>query len=400
MKKQNVTRLTIPRHVPGIIPVRLPKEFDFSTFMPSAENFEMDCKMEMLDRLSQMNHPEEKIISEFRSPDGLWFVFSEFVKQWPFVKAAAKTKEPILITGPSGTGKEIIARLCHDVSPRRKKNFVPINCGGLNEETLISELFGHVKGAFTGAVADKRGAVDKAEKGTLFLDEIGDMPALAQARLLRFLNDGSFQRLGALGENTKSDVRVICATNKDLPQLIKEGKFREDLYYRINVVPVVLPPLSITGLIAKKNPERSFEEVFRHFAVEFGYVDKEQKYSYALPKMSAAALDALKNYQFPGNYRDLTNILKYAFLKCDDKTITPDDLPEYVFNSNMSKTENDVSTLPAHEFFPAVNKMIFDRLDRELKDHKGNVSATAKTFGMINTRFDRLRHKAQNGLAI
>lgn len=363
------------------------------------ENMEMiNYQIEVLKMAGKKG--EGETVAEFTGPDGVWFVSSALAQQIPFIEKASKTKEPILITGPSGTGKEIMARLIHDTSPRCKKKFVPINCGGLNEETLISELFGHVKGAFTGAVSEKKGAIDKAENGTLFLDEVGDMPALAQVKLLRFLNDGIFQRLGDLGENQKSDVRVICATNKNLPELIKMDKFREDLFYRINVFSVVLPPLSIAGLIEKTYLERSFDEVFRRFAVKFGYAEKEKKYSYDLPKMSASALDVLKNHNFPGNYRELTNVLKYAFVKCDGKTITPDDLPGYIFNSNLSKSGDDISSLPAGEFFPAVNKLIFDRLDRELTDQKGNVSASAKRFGMTNTRFERLRHKAQNSEAV
>jgi len=354
-----------------------------------------DFKMQTLKILA-----EKGVSVEFQEPNGVQFFAHGLTRQMPFIQTISKTKEPVLITGPSGTGKEIMARLIHDTSPRCKKKFVPINCGGLNEETLISELFGHVKGSFTGAVSDKKGAVDQAEKGTLFLDEIGDMPPLAQVKLLRFLNDGIFQRLGALGENTKSDVRVICATNKNLPQLIKEGTFREDLYYRINVFSVVMPPMDITALIGKSNQESSFDEMFRRFAIEFGYADEKTKYSYNLPKISASALDVLKNYQFPGNYRELTNVLKYAFVKCDSKTVTPDDLPGYIFNSNLSKSGDDISSLPADEFFLAVNKLIFDRLDRELTDQKGNVSASAKRFGMTNTRFERLRHKAQNSEAV
>lgn len=329
-------------------------------------------------------------------------------RQIAFIEKFAKLNDPVLITGPTGTGKEDRAKLIHAISPRQKKTFVPVNCGGIHDETLISQMFGHVKGAFTGAIKDQEGAVDMAQGGTLFLDEIGDMQALAQAKLLRFLNDGTYQRFGAMGKDSKADVRIICATNKDLSKMVRQGGFREDLYYRINVFSLTLPPMSIKALISKEHPEHSFEEYFRRFAVEGGLVRRRDnkwdprlpdKWTFKLPRMTPAAIKVLSGYHFPGNYRELSNILKYAFVKCDGKTIKKDDLPNYIWSSRLAATGGDFSSLPAREFFPAVNRLIYERLEREVRD-QGSILRASKEFDLNQPRLSRLLDRSREGKAI
>jgi two-component system response regulator PilR (NtrC family) len=232
------------------------------------------------------------------------------------IEQVARTDSTVLVTGESGTGKEWVARAIHFYSLRRDRPFVALNCGAVPETLLESELFGHVKGSFTGASANKKGLVEAAEKGTLFLDEIGEMNPMMQVKLLRVLQERKFRRLGGV-EELEAAIRVIAATNQDLPKAVAEGKFREDLFYRINVIPIHLPALRERGedipLIAEYFVEK--------------YRDQMGKDVHAL---SQAAMDLLAAYEWPGNIRELENVIERAVALEKSQTILPESLPEHV----------------------------------------------------------------------
>jgi PAS domain S-box-containing protein len=228
------------------------------------------------------------------------------------IRELATNDYPVYLTGETGTGKELVAAAIHNESRRGGGPFVPINCGALPEGVLESELFGHVKGAFSGAIRDKKGRFELADGGTIFLDEVVDLTKSMQVKLLRVLQEGTFERVG--GEETVSvDVRVISAANRDLKREVEKKNFREDLYYRLNVVPIELPPLR-----ARKNDIPLLAEEFLRQASEQG-----QKTA----GLSKKALSMMMDYLWPGNVRELQNALHHALVKCKGRLIRPEDLP-------------------------------------------------------------------------
>ncbi len=220
------------------------------------------------------------------------------------MRRAAASRVAVLLLGETGTGKEVFARAIHEESDRRDKPFVAQNCAALPEGLLESELFGHKRGAFSGAVTDKRGLVQEAHGGTLFLDEVGDMPLPLQAKLLRLLEDGSMRRVGDT-KTEKVDVRVVAATNADLKQKISSGSFREDLYYRLGVFPLTLPPL--------RERNSDVPKLIEHFLARAAAAHRR-----AAPRLTQRALDALSGWRYPGNVRELKNILERAVLLIDE----------------------------------------------------------------------------------
>jgi len=228
------------------------------------------------------------------------------------IRDMATNDYPVHISGDTGTGKELVATAIHNESRRGGRPFVPINCGALPDGILESELFGHVKGAFTGAVRDKKGRFELANGGTLLLDEVADLPKVVQAKLLRVLQEGTFERVG--GEKTISvDVRIISATNRDLKREVKKGNFREDLYYRINVVPIHLPPLK-----KRRNDIPLLVEHFLNIALEEGH---------NTPGLSKDALEVMMDYAWPGNIRELQSAIRFAIVRCRGRIIQPENLP-------------------------------------------------------------------------
>ncbi len=226
------------------------------------------------------------------------------------------TKSTVLILGESGTGKGVLAEFIHYNSPRKDKPFISINCSAIPENLLESELFGYKKGAFTGAVSDKKGLIELANEGTLFLDEIGDMPLNLQAKILKFLESGEFIPLGDTVKK-QVDVRVIAATNKDLEALIKEGKFREDLYYRLNVIEIKIPPLR----------ERK-EDIP---ALTYFFIDKlSREHGKKIKGITSEALTSLMQYNWPGNVRELKNVIERAIILATEEYITLNELPERI----------------------------------------------------------------------
>jgi PAS domain S-box-containing protein len=225
----------------------------------------------------------------------------------------AKTKSTVLIEGESGTGKELLAHAVHQLSPRREQPFIRVNCGALAEGILESELFGHVKGAFTGAIATRIGRFELADGGTIFLDEIGDFRLATQVKLLRVLQEEEFERVGDTNR-IKVDVRVIAATHKDLIRAIQEGEFRPDLYYRLRVMPIQLPPL--------RERKEDIPLLINHFLGKFN-----REFSRKVHGISTEAMEVLLNYPYPGNIRELENIIEHAMVLCTASTIQMEHLP-------------------------------------------------------------------------
>jgi len=223
----------------------------------------------------------------------------------------AGTDATVLVTGESGTGKEVVARCLHRASTRADRPFVPVNCGAIPGELLESELFGHEKGAFTGAVTAKKGRFELADGGTLFLDEIGDMPLPMQVKILRALQERSIERIGAV-RSTPCDVRIIAATHQNLEALIREGRFREDLYYRLNVFPIVMPPL--------RERAEDIELIISALA-------SRSESSGGVVTFTAEALDVIRHYGWPGNVRELANVVQRLLISHPGEVITPDKLP-------------------------------------------------------------------------
>lgn len=247
------------------------------------------------------------------------------------VQKVAPTSATVLISGESGTGKELVARAIHFLSPRKNEPFIPINCTALNPGVLESELFGHEKGSFTGAIAQKRGKFELAHKGTIFLDEIGDFPLELQPKLLRVIQEHAFERVGGV-KTIKSDFRVIAATNKDLKKEVEEGRFREDLYYRLNVVNINLPPL-------RERPE-DIPLLAMHFLKKYSEQNNRN-----IKGFSPEAIKVLSAYHWPGNVRQLENIIESTVVLAQSEVIDVDDLPQEIKDESV-QFKSAVDMLP------------------------------------------------------
>ena len=254
----------------------------------------------------------------------------------------------VLITGESGVGKEVFSRIIHSLSPRKHNKFIAVNCGAIPEGTINSELFGHEKGAFTGATSDRKGYFETVDGGTIFLDEIGEMPLDTQAFLLRILENGEFIKVGS-SKVLKTDVRIVAATNVKLLDKIKKGKFREDLYYRLSTVPIDVPSL-------RERPE-DIHLLFRKFCIDFS-----ERYRTPPIQLDEKAKLLLERYRWPGNIRELKNIAEKTSVLSEERMVTAEDLVEFIpnlFNRNLPavKKENDGETMEEREI---LYKLLFD----------------------------------------
>ena len=292
------------------------------------------------------------------------------------IKIAAPSSGWVLITGENGTGKELVARAIHHQSGRIDKPFVEVNCAAIPEELIESELFGHEKGAFTGATAARRGKFDQANGGTLFLDEIGDMSLKTQAKILRILQEHKFERVGG-NRTIEVDVRVIAATNKVLPQEIKTGNFREDLYFRLNVLPFMVPSLR-----SRKEDIPLLCAHFLHF-----FCSKESRENKTI---SAEAIECLLAYDWPGNVRELKNLIERLVIMTPGTEIKRSDLPQDI--SNITTSESRTSTL-AEELPDSYKeaKEIFEEqfLIEKLRKNSWNISRTAEEIGLERSNLHR-----------
>jgi two-component system response regulator HydG len=283
------------------------------------------------------------------------------------LEKVAPTDSSVLIYGESGTGKELIARAIHKLSPRKDKPFIRVNCGALVETLLESELFGHEKGAFTGAVKRKKGRFELAHQGSIFLDEIGDISANMQLKLLRVLQEKEFERVGS-EETIHVDVRIMAATNKNLSELVQQDKFREDLYYRLHIIPIYLPPL--------RERKEDIPLLVNHFLKKLtSELNKPAK------QITESAMERFISYHWPGNIRELENVLERAVVLCDREFIDIKDLP--ILNSAASeKLPSDVLDrfrLNLNDTLAAIEKQL---IERAMNEKAGNKSQAAKLLGI------------------
>jgi len=282
-------------------------------------NGEIEVLVALTD-ITEITTLKAKLSCSFRNIVGRNHLMQELFST---IRNIAEFDTTALIQGESGTGKELVAKAIHFESPRARKNLVTVNCSAFSDDLLESELFGHVKGAFTGAVKDRIGHFEEANGGTIFLDEVGDLTAKVQIKLLRVIQEKEIQRVG---ENTirKVDIRILAATHKDLAKEVQEGRFREDLYYRLNVVPVHLPPLRMR--------KEDIPHLARHFIKNWKGVQRK-----VIDNISNEALRKLMDYDWPGNVRELENAIEHACVKCKRKTIEVADLPIYMTPPTQNK---------------------------------------------------------------
>lgn len=325
-----------------------------------------------LDRLDTEVQQLSRLLDQDTEFHGLVGRSKQMKDIFQLIERAAQTDFPVFIFGESGTGKDLVARALHKLSPRNEKPYVHVNCAALNEALLESELFGHVKGAFTGAFKHRQGRFESAHGGVIFLDEIGDLPLSVQVKLLRVLENKIFERVGD-NRPISVDLRFITATNKDLPKLISRGSFREDLFYRINVIPIHLPPL------------RQKKEDIPPL-VEFFLLKLNQNRQNKIMGLSPDARKLIMHYSWPGNVRELKSTLEYAFVLAGSSLIEPEHLPAALSRSPEDCPE---STGPVKE--PEAEKQKHELLET-LRASKGNKSETARRLGINRvTVLNRMR---------
>ncbi len=286
-------------------------------------------------------------------------------KVFELISNAAQSDAPVIIFGESGTGKELVAKAIHETGPRRKSPYIKVNCAALNESLLESELFGHVKGAFTGAHRSREGRFEAAAHGSIFLDEIGDLPLSTQVKLLRVLEEKVVERVGD-HHPIKADVRIISATNRDLQSLIAQGSFRKDFFYRINVIPINMPPLRAR---IEDIPllSRSF---FSRIQLKSGR---------KIEGISQPGLETLMRYAWPGNVRELRSAFEYAFVSCREKMIGPEHFPAHILEGSPH------ATIPATGAAGSLEEIKRQRLVQALRSTDGNQSEAARLLGISRT---------------
>ena len=291
-------------------------------------------------------------------------------KIYALIEKVARSPTTALITGESGTGKELVARALHEHSERANAPFIQVNCGAIPESLFESELFGHEKGAFTGAVAAKPGKFELADGGTLFLDEVGELPKDMQVKLLRVLQDGQFERVGGV-RSMSVDVRLVAATNRVLETEVKEGRFREDLFYRLNVIPIQIPPL--------RERADDIPLLVEHFISKFNKRLKTE-----VEGVSPDALAALLAHNWPGNIRELENLIERSVLLTEDTILTMGDLPGLT-PSNLGRVEAppDADEMGLKEYVRVyTTKLERARIQRVLEEEDSNVTRASKKLGI------------------
>jgi len=283
-----------------------------------------------------------------------------------FVESLQRSEATVLITGESGTGKEVVARAIHSSSPSHAGPFVATNCAAIPADLLESELFGHVRGAFTGAVRDRMGRFEAARGGTIFLDEIGDMPPTLQVKLLRVLQERTFERVGE-SQSRPMEARVIAATNVDLKEAIAAGRFRDDLYYRLRVVPIHIPPL--------REREEDIEPLARHMLARVAAREGRAV------RLSRDALEALRRYAWPGNIRELENAIEFAVATCQKQTVQVDDLPPELLGNGEPPAPPHAEHSP--EGIPSSDEAA--RIRAALDTHRWHHARAAAQLGISRT---------------
>ena len=307
------------------------------------------------------------------------------------IETVAPTDSTVMINGETGTGKDVAARTIYSLSHRAKGPFVPVNCGALSESLIESELFGHRKGAFTGADRDHKGLFEVADGGTLFLDEVGELNKNIQVKLLRFLESGEIRRLGET-EPFRVDVRVICATNRDLKQMVRDDEFREDLYFRVNTFQVKMPPL--------RERRADIPDLARHLLSRAARRPMEQVASF----LTAEAIETLLEHEWPGNVRELANAMEYAWIVsgCGKNPIGPEHLPADLrstapvgiakdFRPTLSLARPDETLIATPAGSKTLKEIEMEHILRVLEKHKGNKPAAAAELGIVlKTLYNKL----------
>jgi DNA-binding NtrC family response regulator len=300
------------------------------------------------------------------------------------VGRVANSKATVMVRGDSGTGKEVIAKAIHFASNRKDKPFTAVNVASLSENLMESELFGHEKGAFTGAINQRKGRFEEADGGTLFIDEVGDIPLGMQVKLLRAIQFGEIQRLGS-STTISINVRIIAATHRNLEDMIKEGEFREDLYYRLNVVPVTIPKL--------RERRIDIPLLVEHFIKKFATINEKN-----VVGISSEALDKLVKYNFPGNVRELENMIEHAIVLCRDENIGLQDLPLQV-EASYEKMILDPQNLD-NDYEEKMKSFETEIVQEALSRTNGNQSAAARILNIterhLRSRLERLGLKKKN----
>jgi len=290
------------------------------------------------------------------------------------VAMAAPTNGRVLIYGENGTGKELVARTIHALSRRRSGAFVEVNCAAIPEDLIESELFGHVRGAFTGAVADRRGKFEAADGGTIFLDEIGDMSIKTQAKVLRVLQEQTMEPVGGT-TSISVDARVLAATNKDLQSEIRAGRFREDLYFRLNVIPIFVPPL--------RDRQEDIPLLADHFMAEFA-----REYGRRVKSLDPGAISAIQHYPWPGNVRELRNVIERLMIMVPGDSISASDL-SFLDRDGFDRPEVSAAVAERLTLHEARDRFERDLILRTLADQQGNMSRTADTLGVERSNLYR-----------
>ena len=315
---------------------------------------EIDKREERIQQLS-------RLLDENASFHGMLGRSSAMQKVFEIIQKVAQSDAPVIIFGETGTGKELVAHAIHALGKRRDGPYIQLNCAALNEALLESELFGHVKGAFTGAYSHREGRFEAANGGDIFLDEIGDVPLSIQVKLLRTLETKEFERVGD-HRPIKIDVRIITATNRDLERLVSEGRFREDFFFRINVIPIHLPPL--------RERLEDLPLLVEHFLRQLHARSGKE-----ISGLSAAAMELFMNHHWPGNVRELRSILEYAFVTAEKGLIHPEHLPVQLKQPRVGRKGEDQSRQP---FLPDEKTALIDALAK----CRGNQSHAARLLGV------------------
>lgn len=301
------------------------------------------------------------------------------------IQKVALTESTVLITGPSGTGKELVAHAIHELSARANRTKVSVNCGAIPRDLLESELFGHVKGSFTGAISNRKGRFELSDKGSIFLDEIGDMPHILQVKLLRVLQNRTIEPVGST-DTVKIDTRVIAATHRDLEKMVGEGKFREDLFYRLNVIPIKIPAL--------KERREDIPLLISYFVERFSSADRSNEITF-----SDKTLEMLLSYDWPGNVRELENIIERLVILRGGNEILPEDLPAKIFRHNPLATDHYKHIFELPEEGVDLKRVLSDIEDslilQALGLTKGNKNQASKLLSLNRTTLiEKMKKKA------
>jgi DNA-binding NtrC family response regulator len=311
---------------------------------------------------------ENAVLRQTTAEDGFAGIIGRspaMLQVFRLVETVCRTNSTVLLSGESGTGKELVARAVHSLSLRRSRPFVAVNCGAMPEALLESELFGHVRGAFTGADKDKVGLIEAAEGGTVFLDEIGEMPATMQVKLLRVLQERKYRPVGGT-EEFSADIRVIAATNRDLPKLVGEGKFREDLFYRLNVIPMKMPAL--------RERVEDIQLIADHFLAKY-----TREMNKTLHGFSPEAMAALGAYAWPGNVRELENVIERAVALESERRVEVSTLPENLQHGRAAVTGSSAG--------PIADTGAGFNLERHLQDiERSHLQRALERAGGVQTR--------------